>query len=64
VAHQFEKNARLQCELIMMGKFKPFTKEDLRHAPKKTLGTLGADRAAWKTWDYFVSLAKRRGVLN
>ncbi len=64
VADQFEKNARLQCELMMMGKYNSFREEDLLHAPKKTLGTMGAGRSTWKTWDYFVSLAKKRGVLD
>ena len=64
VADQFEKNARLQCELMIMGRFKPFTEEDIRQAPKRTLGALGKGRSTWKTWNYVVSLAKRRGVLD
>lgn len=63
VAAQFENNARLQCELMMMGKFQPFTEEDIRYAPKKTLGAQGTGRT-WKTWNYFVSLARRKGVFD
>jgi ribulose-5-phosphate 4-epimerase/fuculose-1-phosphate aldolase len=64
VADQFEKNARLQCELMMMGKFTPFAETDIRQAPKQTLGALGAKRSTWKTWNYFVSVARKRGVLD
>ena len=63
VADQFEKNARLQCELLMMGRFQAFTEADIRYAPKQTLGDLGKGRT-WKTWNYFVSLAKKRGVFD
>ena len=50
VADQFEKNARLQCELMMLGKFRPFTQEEIRQAPKQTLGALGK-RRTWKVWN-------------
>lgn len=59
VAYQLEQNARLQCELMMLGKFQPFTEEDLRSAPKQTLS-----RGVWKTWNYFVSVAERNGVFD
>jgi ribulose-5-phosphate 4-epimerase/fuculose-1-phosphate aldolase len=62
-ADQFEKNARLQCELLMMGRFQAFGEADIRYAPKQTLGGLGKGRT-WKTWNYFVSLAKKRGAFD
>ena len=64
VADQFEKNARLQCELIMMGRFTPFKEEDISKAPKRTLEPIGVNRSTWKTWSYYVSLAKKRGVID
>jgi len=53
----------LQCELMMLGKFRPFTQEEIRQAPKQTLGALGK-RRTWKVWNYNVSLARKRGILD
>lgn len=39
------------------------TVEEVRQAPKQTLGALGK-RRTWKVWNYNVSLAKKRGVLD
>lgn len=62
-AYQLEQNARYQCELKMMGSTDSFSEEDLRTAPKKTLGALGG-KGTWKVWNYFVSVAKRNGTFD
>jgi len=48
---------------MMLGKFRPFTQEEIRQAPKQTLGALGK-RRTWKVWNYNVSLARKRGILD
>jgi len=62
-AYQLEQNARYQCELMMMGRSDSFSEEDLRTAPKKTLEAIGTKRT-WKVWNYFVSVAERKGVFD
>lgn len=62
-AYQLEQNARYQVELMMLGKLQAFSGEDIRTAPKKTLGAMGAKKT-WKVWNYFASVAERKGVFD
>ncbi len=62
-AYQLEQNARYQYELMLLGNLKPFSADDLKTAPKQTLGALGGKRT-WKVWNYFVTVAEKRGVFD
>ena len=62
-AYQLEQNARYQVELMTLGKLEPFSEDDIRTAPKKTLGALGNTKT-WKVWNYFVSVAEKEGVFD
>ena len=62
-AYQLEQNARYQYELMRLGKFQPFSEEDIRSAPKQTIGALGSKRT-WKVWNYFASVAERNGTFK
>ena len=62
-AYQLEQNARYQYELMLLGKLQPFTEGDVRSAPKQTLGAMDGKRK-WKVWNYFVSVAERKGTFD
>ena len=60
VALTLEKNARIQCGLMTMGKLNPFSPEDIGLAPKRKISF----RGKWKTWNHFEELGEKNGLFE